>query len=56
MPRKSHINSKNSVEQQERMLLAIFALKINGISNIREAAQCAKLYSPRPATRKDISG
>ncbi|XP_077660561.1 uncharacterized protein AFUA_3G10430 [Aspergillus fumigatus Af293] len=39
MPPKARINSKNSVEQEGRVLLAVSALKNKEILNIREAAR-----------------
>jgi hypothetical protein len=39
MPPKAHINSKNSVKQEGRVLLAVSALKKKEILNIREAAR-----------------
>jgi len=50
MPPKSHIKSKNSVEQEGRMLLAISALKNKEISNIREAA---RVYNVPRSTLQD---
>jgi hypothetical protein len=39
MPPKACINSKNSVEQEGRVLLVVLALKNKEILNIREAAR-----------------
>ena len=39
MPPKARINSKNLVEQEGRVLLAVLALKNKEILNIHEAAR-----------------
>jgi hypothetical protein len=54
MPPKARINSKNSVEQEGRIILAISALKKQEIRNVREAARVYNV--PRTTLQRRLNG
>jgi hypothetical protein len=54
MPRKAHTNSKDSIEQEGRIVLAISVLKKNEIRNISEAARVYNI--PRTTLRRRLDG